>query len=503
MVSSALIELLPSISRIVNDSLRTGIFPEDFKEAVIRPAFKGKGLNSEDLGSYRPISNLPFVSKIIEKCVSLQLTTHLEENQLLSGVQSAYRRYHSCETATLKVVNDLMLLLDKKSKAILLLLDLSAAFDTVQHAALLKKLEMQYGIKDTALSWFRSYLTDRSTSVKIGDARSRPIKVDIGVPQGSILGPLLFIMYTKDLQAIADKYNLGIHLFADDTQIYTCFETETLQSVTKRLQDCIGDIKNWMRMNYLKLNADKTEIIVIHTRADRTPNPSEFVLERNDDPIASAGEIQSAASARNLGIWLDSTLSMSSHISKVVQACNIQLLNLWRIAKKLPKQLKVKLVHTLIHSRLDYGNALLYGATDKDIAKLQKVQNSAVRFVYGTRKWRGVTEMRKELHFLPIRSRIHFKICLMTYKTINGQAPSYMKEMISLRQPKTKTLRADNDPTLLHRTFTHKYTSTTKAFSICSPKLWNVLPRHIREAESVIEFKKLLKTYLYDRAYPE
>ena len=396
-----------------------------------------------------------------------------------------------------------MLLLDKKSKAILLLLDLSAAFDTVQHAALLKKLEMQYGIKDTALSWFRSYLTDRSTSVKIGDARSRPIKVDIGVPQGSILGPLLFIMYTKDLQAIADKYNLGIHLFADDTQIYTCFETETLQSVTKRLQDCIGDIKNWMRMNYLKLNADKTEIIVIHTRADRTPNPSEFVLERNDDPIASAGEIQSAASARNLGIWIDSTLSMSSHISKVVQACNIQLLNLWRIAKKLPKQLKVKLVHTLIHSRLDYGNALLYGATDKDIAKLQKVQNSAVRFVYGTRKWRGVTEMRKELHFLPIRSRIHFKICLMTYKTINGQAPSYMKEMISLRQPKTKTLRADNDPTLLHRTFTHKYTSTTKAFSICSPKLWNVLPRHIREAESVIEFKKLLKTYLYDRAYPE
>jgi hypothetical protein len=395
----------------------------------------------------------------------------------------------------------LLLLLDKKSKAVLLLLDLSAAFDTVKHASLLKKLQTQYGIKDTALSWFKSYLADRSTSVKIGDARSKPIDVEIGVPQGSILGPLLFIMYTKELQMIAEKYGLGIHLFADDTQIYTCFKPETYDEVVKKIQDCVSEIKQWMRQNFLKLNAGKTEILILRNKVDRTPGPTAMAIEKSESPILQAEEIQSTTSARNLGIWLDPTLSMSSHISKVVQACNLQLLNLWRIAKKLPKQLKIKLVHTLIHSRLDYGNALLYGATEKDISRLQRVQNSAVRFIYGTRKWRGVTQKRKDLHFLPIKSRIIFKICLMTYKSINGQAPSYISDLVPLRKPKIKTVRADEDHTLLQKSFTHKYKSTSRAFSICAPKLWNELPRRVREAESVSMFKKLLKTHLFGQFY--
>ena len=501
MISSVLMELLPTISKIVNESLKTGIFPTKFKEAVIRPAYKGKGLDPEDLGSYRPISNLSFVSKIIEKCVSLQLTEHLETNRLLSEVQSAYRKYHSCETATLKVVNDLLLLLDKKSKAVLLLLDLSAAFDTVQHSKLLKKLRTNYGIEDTALAWFKSYLSGRSSSVQIGDARSRPIEVDIGVPQGSILGPILFIMYTKELQSIAEKHGLNIHLFADDTQIYTGFRPETFDFVVDKLQNCISDIKQWMKQNYLKLNASKTEILILSNKADRTPAPTGLTIEKDESPIAQSTEIESTTSARNLGIWLDPTLSMASHISKVVQACNIQLLNLWRIARKLPKQLKIKLVHSLIHSRLDYGNALLYGATERDLNRLQKIQNSAARFVYGTRKRRGVTQMRKDLHFLPIKSRITFKICLLAYKSINGMAPPYVSDLIPLRKPKLKVVRADEDSTLLHKSYTHKYTSTSRAFSISAPKLWNELPKAIRESESVGVFKQHLKTYLFKRAY--
>ena len=504
MISSCLLELLPTISEIVNGSLRNGVFPDAFKEAVIRPSYKGKGLSSDDLGSYRPISNLPFVSKIIEKCVAIQLTEYLEKNKLLSGVQSAYRKFHSCETATLKILNDVALLLDKKSKVILLLLDLSAAFDTVSHTALLHKLESQYRIKGNALAWFSSYLRGRSTSVQIGNCRSESIDVEIGVPQGSILGPILFIIYTRELQKIAEQHGLKIHLFADDTQIYTSFTPDSFNTVVATLQNCIMDIKVWMRSNYLKLNAGKTEVLILNNKADKSPNPVSIILEPNEDPVATTAEtgIKCTFSARNLGIWFDPLLSMSSHISKVVQACNIQLLNLWRIAKKLPKKLKIKLVHTLIHSRLDYGNALLFGITEREISRLQKIQNNAVRFIHGTRKRRGVTQMRKDLHFLPIKSRIDFKICLMAYKAINGFAPSYISDLIPLRTPKTKTHRANSDSTLLEkRSYRHKYSSTTKAFSICAPKLWNSLPRDIRESKSVEMFKKRLKTHLFDKAY--
>ena len=494
MVGSSLPELLPTLSKIVNGSLQSGTFPQSFKEAIIRPSFKGKGLNAEDLGSYRPISNLSFVSKVVEKCASIQLVEFLEKNKLLPDVQSAYRRFHSCETATLKIMNDLAILLDNKSKAVLLLLDLSAAFDTVQHTTLLSKLKNQYGISGTALAWFRSYLKSRTTSVLIKDNRSEQIDIEIGVPQGSILGPILFIMYTQELQSIASRYGLKIHLFADDTQIYVSFTQNNMEKVIKNIQECLSHIKWWMKVNYLKLNANKTEVLIMHHKVDKTPNPTEIELQK-DEPITPCLQ------ARNLGVWFDSTLSMSSHISNIVKACNIQLMNLWRIAKKLSMSLKIKLVNTLIHSRLDYCNGLLYGASKKDLNRLQKIQNSAVRFIYGTRKRRGVTQKRRNLHFLPIQSRIQFKICLLTYKCLNGLAPPYMNNLISRRQPKEHALRVDNDPTILQQNFSHKYKSTEKAFSICAPKLWNSLPRTIREASSVDAFKKLLKTHLFIAAY--
>lgn len=134
LIMECLPELLPSISKIVNDSLLTGIFPQSFKEAIIRPSFKGKELDPEDLSSYRPVSNLSFISKVVEKAVSIQLVDYLENNGLFPSHQSAYRKFHSCETATLKIVNDLLVLLDSRSRAVLLLLDLSAAFDTVKHS---------------------------------------------------------------------------------------------------------------------------------------------------------------------------------------------------------------------------------------------------------------------------------------------------------------------------------------------------------------------------------
>ena len=169
------------------------------------------------LSNYRPISNLSFLSKIIEKCVSLQLVKFLEDNSLLSKFQSGYQKHHSCETATTRIHNDILVTIDKRSKVVLLLLDPSAAFDTVNHQRLLKKLQYFYGIKGVTLEWIRSYLQSRSFSVKVKDSCSPETVLEVGVPQGSILGPLLFILYTKDLENIANRHNCKIHLYADDT----------------------------------------------------------------------------------------------------------------------------------------------------------------------------------------------------------------------------------------------------------------------------------------------
>ena len=204
---------------------------------------------------------------------------------------------------------------------------------------------------------------------------------------------------------------------------------------------------------------------------------------------------------RNLGIWFDSQMSMSEHISRTIRGCWAQLSNLWRIGSRLNRKMKIQLVHSLIHSRLDYGNALLKGASKKDLNRLQKVQNSAVRFINNHKRRRGVTAMRQALHFLPVPYRIDFKILLLTYKCINGVAPPYLQELIQPRVAGGKKLRKDGDKTLLSRNFSTKYRSTEAAFSVCAPRLWNTLPRDLREASSVESFKIGLKTHLFRLAY--
>ena len=155
----------------------------------------------------------------------------------------------------------------------------------------------------------------------------------------------------------------------------------------------------------------------------------------------------------------------------------------------------------MIHSRLDYCNGLLIGADQNDIARLQKVQNSATRFVFGRRQWRGVTKLRKQLHFLPVLARIEFKVCLMVFKCLNNLAPSYLQNLIKKRQPKTKSLRHDNDATLLERDFSTKYKTTQRAFQVSGPRIWNCLPAQIRNCSDETIFKSRLKTYLFKKSY--
>ena len=203
---------------------------------------------------------------------------------------------------------------------------------------------------------------------------------------------------------------------------------------------------------------------------------------------------------RNLGVFLDSELTLTGNVSKIVRACNLTLLNLWKIGNKLSLDLKVKLVNTLIHSRLDYCNGLLAGASAKDLGRLQKVQNAATRFIIGRRSIRSTSDYRKQLHFLPVANRIQYKLCLLTYKCLNGLSPKYMSDLVQCRKQKTKHLRRDGDKSYLERQYT-RYCSSKGAFSVAAPAVWNDLPQMLRENPSLLSFKANLKTHFFKKAF--
>ena len=486
---------------IVNESLQTGIFPSAAKSAIVRPAVKDDKGDLNSYKNYRPISNLPFLSKILEKCAQKQLTDHLEANNLHAERQSGYRVNRSCETATLAVYNDLLCISDTRSKVIMLMLDLSAAFDTVCHEKLLKKLHRNFGLTGNVLKWFQSYLDGRSFSVIINKSRSGNCILRIGVPQGSILGPILFILYTKELNYIAKKHGFNVHLYADDTQMYLEFNPlfEDISKFEEKIEQCMNDIKNWMLANKLKLNPDKTEVLTVQSRNNfSTWSLDSLNISTNEQPISPSSVVKS------LGVKFDSFLNFDHHINAIVQECNMHLRNLWVIASKLSFELKRQLIHCLIFSRLDYCNGLLYGLPDVALKKLQKVQNSCVRFLFGPNaisKWDSVTPFLKDAHFLPVKQRIEFKVGLTVFKCLNNMAPKYLCECIKVKDEQVKSLRGHEDYFLLDIPPVPNLTRTERSFTYCAPQVWNGLPYELRSCPNVDMFKNKLKTFLFVKAF--
>ena len=237
------------LHRITNLSLENGIFPKTEKEASVRPTLKS-GKDQQNIESYRPISNLSFLGKVIETVAKKQLTAHMEKLNVLPEDQSAYREFHSTETALCGIVSDLLEYMDEGKCAILILLDLSAAFDTVDHELLIDDL-MYIGVEGVALEWFKSYLENRSYHVIINGTKSEKRTLHRGVPQGSVLGPVLFSIYTIELAWILNHHRVQFKMFADDTQLY--FVINNVEDTITTLNDLVCDIKQWMAKKKLKI----------------------------------------------------------------------------------------------------------------------------------------------------------------------------------------------------------------------------------------------------------
>ena len=267
----------PIICDIVNLSLKNGIFPIEFKKAIVCSLIKKSTLDKNILKNYRPVSNLSFISKITEKIVASRFKKHLLENSLHEPKQSAYRSHHSTETALISVTNDIMCAVDQKKAVVLVLLDLSAAFDTIDHSILQNRLHKRYGITGTALSWFETYLTDRCQIIQLNGESSDEMRLQFGVPQGSVLGLFLFTSYTAPLGEIARRHGVELHLYADNTQVYMSFSPLTDESTTRtfqRIEACIAEIRMWLKNNKLMLNDDKTDVLVISSVSMRSKLPN-------------------------------------------------------------------------------------------------------------------------------------------------------------------------------------------------------------------------------------
>ena len=233
------------ITNIINESFSSGVFPDSLKEGVVFPSFKKSCTDQEAFASYRPITNISFLSELLERAAAIQTKNYLTAEGLLAKWQSAYRQHHSTETALLRVVNDILLSIDARKEVVLVMLDLSSAFDTIDHTLLLERLRNYYGFQDKVLMWFTSYLMGRSQSVVVKQMHSSSKCLAFGVPKGSVLGPLLFSLYFAPLEKVIDNHDLACMMYADDTQLYlTISPNHDPTTSLLKLEQCIKDVIN-------------------------------------------------------------------------------------------------------------------------------------------------------------------------------------------------------------------------------------------------------------------
>jgi hypothetical protein len=291
--------LLPSLTHIVNMSILHGM-PKMFKEAVVTPLLKKPSLNKEDMGNYRPISNLFFLSKVIERLISSQIVEHLKSNSFLDIYQSAYREFHSTETLLLHLLNDVYLSIDNNCMVILVLLDMSSAFDTVEHDSLLQTLST-LGIVDDALEWIQKYLYGRSQVVSVNKVLGTSRAISSGVPQGSVLGPLLFTLYINDIGKIISSHGVKYHCYADDIQLYMSSSPRDIPVNIAKLESCIQDIISFLSGRSLSINGSKSELILLGNKSQHSQCSQVEIKIGNT-------VVQPSEFVRDLGVYLDKHL---------------------------------------------------------------------------------------------------------------------------------------------------------------------------------------------------
>jgi len=476
------------IAKLANLSFQEGCFPNLFKSAQITPLLKKPNLDPDNLSNYRPISNLNNISKILERLFLTRLRPHVLASPNFNPFQSAYRRNHSTETALLCTLDNVFHSADLGKSTVLVSLDLSSAFDTIDHPLLLNRLKTTFGISGFALNWITSYLSNRFQSVKLGKLLSCPQTSTSGVPQGSVLGPLLFTIYVSPIASLLSQLGVNQHQYADDTQLHIAISPSTSSNELHKLESALNTLSYWFSQNWLALNPEKSDAILLGTH------------QRNNS-LANVSTVNVAGSTvslsdhiKLLGITLDKNLTFHKHINSVSQSCFYHIKALRHIRHTIDTHTASLIAHALVNSRLDYANSILYGAPNNTVIKLQRIQNTLARVVLLSNRFTHSDSLLRQLHWLPIHCRIRFKLATITYNALSTSSPDYLATLIHRYQP-TRSLRSADLQLLNLPASKTKFGS--RSFRCSGPAVWNAIPLAVRNSPSISSFKNNLKTFYF------
>lgn len=491
MIIMTLPRTLSVITAIINKSIQSSTYPSLWKIAIIRPIPKNN--HPASVKDLRPISILPYLSKILERVVHGQLIRYCEANGVLPLFQSGFRKQRSTTTALLDVVDNILASQDIGGGSILSLLDFSRAFDSINIPMLLSKMSY-YGLDHSSICWFSSYLSERYQRVVMQNSDGTSIESGLrnivkGVPQGSILGPLLFILYSSDLAECI--LNCRFHLYADDLQIYISGDVHDLSSMIGGLNDDLSRISAWCSSNGLILNATKSKYLILGSRSQ-----VQKIMRADPQVVIGGVAIERVSSAKNLGVQMDSELRFENHILDVTRSCFYRLRVLYNFRSYISQDLRVLLCEALVLSRLNYCISVYSGCLKKSSQKLiQRVQNSCARYCFRIPPRTHITPYLNKFGILKMEARQKLYLACLMFDVLQTRKPEYLYQKIHWSRPvRGNTLRSVSNNVIdipKHRT-----TAFRGGFRYRACKCWNNIPPPLRDIKHKMRFKREYKKHL-------
>ena len=469
ILKEAAAELAPVLTDIFNASLSSSTLPQDWKKANVAPVFK-KG-NSNSAENYRPISLTCVCCKLLEHIVCHSIRGHLDEHNILSIFQHGFRSGHSCDSQLLSTVHDLMSIFDSKCQVDVAVLDFSKAFDVVPHQRLLGKVK-HYGVNGKTLAWISNFLSGRTQRVVVDGSHSAWSTVHSGVPQGTVLGPLLFLLYINDLP---DCITSRVRLFADDCLVYRRIKNTDDQLA---LQRDLDSLETWANTWGMKFNPSKCTVLSI----SRTSTIHKFYT-------LCGTVLQQVNEAKYLGVTLSDDLQWSKHISNLTAKASSTLGLLHRNLSKCPQRLREQAYISLIRSRLEYCSAIWDPHTAKDTNALESIQRRAARLtVQDYSRYTSVSALLKDLDWSPLKDRRRDIRLTLLFKIVKGKVAVQAEGSLVPADSRTRSSHGYK--------FRHIQANSTQyknSFFVKSIPEWNSLPASCLEADTATAFKEQLR----------